>query len=100
LQDVTSPKQLLAIISIVLTRYILEERSEDVERIVASIKVDKGKYVDLLVQEVIENVWVDAQFAFPPHILMTPEEVKNKALKVLKRKISRDMRLYVSNKIE
>lgn len=94
MQDVTSPVQLLTAISIALVRHL--EESEDVERIVANLKINREKYIDLLVQEVINNVWLDAQFAFPPRILMTPDEVKNKALQILKKKISRDKRLYIS----
>ena len=79
---------------------LLSERLEADEkrekRIVANLEVDKETYKQLIVKEVVNGVYVDAQFAFPPHILHTPEQVKEKALKLLEKKVERDARLYAS----
>jgi len=72
----------------------LEADGEKVRRIVANLEVDAKTYKHLLIREVVNGVYVDAQFTFPPHALHTPEQVKEKALKLLAKKLERDMRLY------
>lgn len=75
-------------------RVKLENCREEVKRIIANLAVAEEEYKSLIVSEALNAVVVDAQFAFPPHTLHTPEGVKEKALKLLQKKLERDMRLY------
>jgi len=72
----------------------LEADEGRIRRIVATLEVDAETYKRLLIREVVNGVYVDAQFAFPPHTLYTPNQVKEKALKLLAKKVERDERLY------
>ena len=72
----------------------LEADEERLRRIVASLEVDSETYQQLMIKEVVNGIYIDAQFAFPPHSLYTPEQVKEKALKLLAKKVERDERLY------
>ena len=72
----------------------LEGCRERVERVVAGLGVDVEEYRHLLVKEVIDEVAVDAMFAFPPHNLYTPDEIREKALKLLDKFLERDERLF------
>jgi hypothetical protein len=74
----------------------LEADEERLKRIVANLEVDAETYKQLLIKEVVNGIYVDAQFAFPPHNLYTPEQIKEKALKLLAKKVERDERLYTS----
>lgn len=76
----------------------LEEESERVRRIVAGLEVDEQEYRRLTVNEVVNEVMVDAMFAFPPHTLHTSEGVKAKALKLLDRFLERDERIFCEAK--
>jgi len=66
-----------------------------VRRVVAALEVDAETYKRLLIKEVVNGIYLDAQFALPPHTLYTPEQVKEKALKLLEKKVERDERLYL-----
>jgi len=72
----------------------LEEREDEVQRMVSQLEVDEDNYKNLMVREVISDITVDAQFAFPPMRNHTPEEVKTKALAVFSKKFERDKRLF------
>ena len=66
----------------------LRERDGDVERIVSGLAISKEEYVELLVDEVQDHVWLEVMLNKPL------EEVKKKALEALDRKLERDLRLY------
>jgi len=72
----------------------LDEREEEVHRMVSQLEVDEANYKNLLVREVVGDITVDAQFAFPPMRNHTPEEVKAKALTIFCKKFERDKRLF------
>lgn len=72
----------------------LESHRGEVKRIVANLAVAEEEYKSLMVSEALDSVVIDAQFASPPHTLHTPEGVKEKALKLLQKRLERDMRLY------
>jgi hypothetical protein len=72
----------------------LEADKKRIKRIVANLEVDEETYKRLLVKEVVNGIYVDAQFAFPPHTLYTPKQVEEKALELLAKKVERDERLY------
>lgn len=91
----SNPERLLEEISKMLFSR-LEEREGEVQKVVSQLEVDEVKYKKLIVHEVVGNVIVDAQFAFPPMQNHTPEDVKVKALSILHRKLERDKRLYLS----
>ena len=78
---------------------MLEERLEKedsiIERVVANLEVDKETYKQLMIREVLDNVWVAASVAVPPYEWRKPEEVKAEALRVLEKKLRRDRRLYL-----
>jgi len=72
----------------------LKVDGERVKRIVAKLEVGEEEYRRLMVTEVINEIIVDAQFAFPPHTLHTPSEVKAKAYRLLETFLERDERLF------
>jgi len=72
----------------------LEKREEEVQRMVSQLEVDEANYKKLMVREVISDITVDAQFAFPPMQNHTPKEVRAKALTILGKKFERDKRLF------
>ncbi len=74
----------------------LEDSGDRVKRIVANLEINEEEYRRLMVCEVINEVIVDAQFAFPPHTLHTPSGVRAKALKLLEKFLERDERLFAS----
>jgi hypothetical protein len=88
-------KQLLAEIA-ELVKEKLDEQSATVKRVVANLEVDEKAYGRLMVSEVLNEMMVDAQFAFPPHQSQTPDQVKEKAMNFLAKKLERDKRLYLS----
>jgi len=68
-----------------------------VKRIVDSnyVRVDEETYKQLIVKEVVKRVSVDATFAFPPYNYHTVREVKEKTLKILRKCLERDRRIYL-----
>ncbi len=74
----------------------LVANAERVKRIVANLEVDEEEYNRLLVGEVVDSVYVEAQIVASQRCggHSTPEDVKAKALSLLERKLERDERLY------
>jgi len=66
----------------------------DVRQMLPQLDVDEAEYKRLLVLEVVNDVVIEAQFAFPPHKSYSPDEVKNKASNIFRKKFERDKRLY------
>ncbi|RLF12947.1 MAG: hypothetical protein DRJ69_00165 [Thermoprotei archaeon] len=68
-----------------------------IKRIVGSeyVCVDEETYKQLIVREVVNRVSVDVTFAFPPYNNHTVREVKEKALKILRKCLERDRRIYL-----
>ena len=76
----------------------LEKRMDLIEKITSRLEVTPEEYMELMVSEVVTNseIYVGAEFAFPPTQSHNPEKVKNKALKLLEKKLRRDCRLYLT----
>jgi hypothetical protein len=87
-------KQLLAEIA-ELVKDKLDEQRATVKRIVANLEVDEQTYKRLMVSEVVNKMMIDIQFAFPPNQNHTPDQVKEKAIDFLAKKLERDKRLYL-----
>ena len=68
-----------------------------VKRIVGSeyVRVDEETYKQLMAREVANRVFVDVTFVFPPYNYHTVREVKEKALKILRKCLERDRRIYL-----
>jgi hypothetical protein len=79
-----------------LVKNKLDEQRATVKRIVANLEVDEQTYKRLMVSEVLKEMTVNAQFAFPPHQNHTPNQVKEKAVGFLAKKLERDKKLYLS----
>jgi hypothetical protein len=90
-------EQLLAEIAD-LVKEKLDEQRTTVKRIVANLEVDEQAYKRLMASEVVNEMMVDAQFAFPPNQNHTPDQVKEKAMSFLAKKLERDKRLYLQDK--
>ena len=76
----------------------LEKHKDEVEKIASRLEVTLEEYKALMVAEIVQNseIFVGAQFAFPPAQTHTPEDLKNKALKLFEKKLRRDCRLYLT----
>jgi len=76
----------------------IEDHADEVEKIASRLEVNPEEYKALMVAEVVSNseIYVGVQFAFPPTQTHTPEDLKNKALKILEKKLRRDCRLYLT----
>jgi len=72
----------------------LDDHLQDVRQMLPQLDVDEAEYKRLLLSEVVNDVVIEAQFAFPPHKSYSPDEVKTKALDVFRRKFERDKMLY------
>ena len=81
-----------------LLRRRLERHMDEIERITSRLEVNPEEYKALMVAEVVSSseIYVGVQFAFPPTQTHTPEDLKNKALKLLEKKLRRDCRLYLT----
>jgi len=81
-----------------MIRREIEEHTDEVEKITSHLEVGSEEYKALMVAEVVSNseIYVGVQFAFPPMQTHTPEDLKNKALKLLEKKLRRDRRLYLT----
>jgi len=88
-------RKLLDEIAMILRRS-LDEHMDEIERITSRLEVDAEEYKDLMVAEVAASseIIVGVQFAFPPMKSRTPEELKEKAIEMLEKKLRRDLRLY------
>lgn len=91
----SSPEELLGEIAETISKE-LGKRGDVVQKVLANLEVDEETYRALMVREVLREVMVAAQFAFPPHRNHTPEEVKAKALNLFHKKLERDERLYLT----
>jgi len=80
-----------------MIRRELERRMDDIEKITSRLEVIPKEYKELMVAEVVfeSGISIDVQFAFSPWS-ESPEKIKEKALKLLEKKLRRDRRLYLS----
>ena len=90
----SSPEELLDEMAETISKE-LGKRGDVVQKFLANLEVDEETYRALMVREVLREVMVAAQFAFPPHG-NHPEEVKAKALNLFHKKLERDERLYLT----
>ena len=90
----SNPDELLSEIVEIISKQ-LDTDQEAIQKILTKIDVDEENYKKLMILEVVGDVTIEAQFAFPPHKSRTPEEVKAKALNTLSRKLERDKRLFL-----
>jgi len=67
----------------------LEKHMDEIERITSRLEVNAEEYKELMVAEVVSNskIYIGVQFAFPPMQNYTPEEIKEKSLKILEKKL-------------
>jgi len=81
-----------------MIRRELEKHMDEIEKITSRLEVTPEEYKALMVAEIVQNsdIYVGVQFAFPPAQTHTPEDLKNKALKLLEKKLRRDCRLYLT----
>jgi hypothetical protein len=91
----SSPEELLDEIAETISRE-LEKCGEAAQKVLANLEVDENTYRALMVREVLREVMIAAQFAFPPHRNHTPEEVRAKALNLFHKNLERDKRLYLT----
>ena len=89
-----SPEELLEEIS-KIAREVIRENSRDVERILANLEISFEEYQELTAQEVCEDLWVKATFAFPPFQNFGQEELKKEAKQITLQKVTRDKRVFV-----
>lgn len=75
----------------------LQEREETVRKIVANLAMSEVEYKKAITAEVIRGVAAETRYAFLPNTSSTPAVVKNNALQLLQRKLSRDLRIYGAN---
>jgi len=75
----------------------LENRMDLIEKITSRLEVTPEEYKELMVAEIVTNseIYVGVQFTLPPWS-KNPEEIKDKALKLLEKKLRRDCRLYLT----
>jgi len=80
-----------------VARMILEElqkREEAVQRIVSQLAISEVEYKRAITAEVVKGIAIEAHYAFLPNAPCTPSIVKDKALRVLLKKLGRDQRIY------
>jgi hypothetical protein len=72
----------------------LQKREETVQEIVSHLAISEVEYKKAITAEVIKSIAVEARYAFLSNINCTPATVKNNASQALRRKLSRDQRIY------
>jgi hypothetical protein len=90
-------KRLLDEIAELLSRR-LEDHMDEIEKITSYLEVNPAEYKILMIDEVVNDpeIHIGTQFAFPPMQNHSPEELKEKALRLLEKKLRRDRRLYLT----
>jgi len=80
-----------------MIRRELERRMDDIEKITSRLEVTPEEYKELMVAEVVfePGISIEVHFILPPWN-KSPKEVREKALKLLEKKLKRDCRLYLS----